>query len=162
MCFITTSSQIQRKSSYIFKRFYKYLHFKMFGVFPIRHCKQNTLLEEVHKSSLKSRRKVAFVVFLQKLIFGKIVSSTLLSELNINIPRVKWGCPVPFCCNILSTLPHFNCANIVSFKLCNFIFTNSHLDIFHDNCLICYYLCTLAFVIFALFVVVKWCDVMFP
>lgn len=94
----------------ILRKFSKYLYFKMFDVYPTRHCDQSALLNVVNEVSLESRRKLASIVFLQKIICGKVVSSTLLNEISINVPRVNSRSPVPFYYSVPSTQHHFNWA----------------------------------------------------
>lgn len=60
----------------------------MYGVYPVRHCDQYALLSIVNESSLSSRRQVAFLIFFQKPLCGKIISNRLFNEVKICIPKL--------------------------------------------------------------------------
>lgn len=69
------------------RRFLKYLHFKTYGVFPVRGYDGNLLLAEFGFDSLESRRRRASLIFLYKIFSGAVDCGELLSQFSIQVPR---------------------------------------------------------------------------
>lgn len=61
------------------RRFLKYLYFKIYNTYPERNVDQRQLLDIFETDSLSSRRSVASVVFLVKLIRGVVDCTNLLN-----------------------------------------------------------------------------------
>ena len=78
----TSLENIQRK-------FLKYLYFKELKQWPVRNCAQNFLLDKFAVRSLSCRRINSAIVFLYKLIHGKLDCCELLSKLKFYVPRLN-------------------------------------------------------------------------
>lgn len=70
------------------RRFLKYLSFKYDGSYPDRGIEQETLLARFDVKPLKSRRTCLGILFLQKIINGRIDCPYLLSNINLHVPRL--------------------------------------------------------------------------
>jgi hypothetical protein len=81
-CHVTSIEAVQRK-------FLIYLHFKVFGVFPLVGTHNHILREQFNFLSLANRRKIIILLFLHKLIHYRIDCADLLQRLCFCIPRVN-------------------------------------------------------------------------
>ena len=124
-CHIYTLERVLRK-------FIKYLYFKMFGVYPVTHCDQQDLLQQTNEHSLESRRNLASLIFIQRLLHGSLGSTNLLSQINIVIPRMAGRYPHTFQFIIPNTYHHFNSPLYRCFRLYNNL-CNQNIDIFFDS-----------------------------
>ena len=115
----------------VLRKYCKFLFFKMFGQYPVLHCNQNVLLNLVNERSLVSRRNVASLAFIQKIVNGSIKSEYLLNQIKIVVPRAVSRSPLTFFYNIPNTFHHYNSPMLNSFKLWNCI--QNKIDIFHDD-----------------------------
>ena len=115
------------------RKFCKYLYFKMFNCYPIRHCDHNSLISVVNENLLGARRNVACLIFLQNLINGKLSSSALLQEIKFSVPRLQSRNPNIFYYNIPSTFHHLNCSLTTCFRLYNNCMSDESIDIFYNN-----------------------------
>lgn len=116
----------------VLRKFCKFLYFKMFGSYPVRHCEQNVLLSIVNEKSLASRRCVAGLIFLQKILQGTLNSQALLSDIRLIVPRHNIRTHSTFKYEIPNTFNHFNRPMITCFRLYNCICVREF-DIFHHN-----------------------------
>ena len=66
-------------------RFLRYLYYKETGIYH-RHAPRDQLLDRYKLGSLENRRKVNMLLYLHKLINGKIDDPNLISKININVP----------------------------------------------------------------------------
>jgi hypothetical protein len=81
-CHVTSIEAVQRK-------FLIYLHFKVFGVFPLVGTHNHILREQFNFLSLANRRKIITLLFLHKLIHYRIDCADLLQRLCFCMPRVN-------------------------------------------------------------------------
>jgi hypothetical protein len=81
-CHVTSIEAVQRK-------FLIYLHFKVFGVFPLVGTHNHILREQFNFLSSANRRKIIILLFLHKLIHYRIDCADLLQRLCFCIPRVN-------------------------------------------------------------------------
>jgi predicted metallopeptidase len=81
-CHVTSIEAVQRK-------FLIYLHFKVFGAFPLVGTHNHILREQFNFLSLANRRKIIILLFLHKLIHYRIDCADLLQRLCFCIPRVN-------------------------------------------------------------------------
>lgn len=115
----------------IVRKFAKYVFFKMFNMYPVRHCNQMQLLEVIGESSLVSRRNMHCLIFLQKILNGSVNSHILLKEIFIICPRRSSRSQNTFYYCTPSTYHHLNSPLLYSFRLYNEI--NLSFDIFYSN-----------------------------
>ena len=97
---ISSIERIQRK-------FCKHLFYVKFGRYPVRTCSSVVLFNEFNLYSLKDRRTVANIIFLHKLIHGKIFSQNLLGNLSFHIPRLNCRYTGTFAIDWCRTNQHF-------------------------------------------------------
>ena len=115
----------------VLRKFCMFAYFKIFGIYPPRHSEQHALLTIVKECSLKSRRDLAHLVFLQKIIHGQISSVPLLSHIKLYVPRIVSRIPLVFYYYVPKTFHHYHCPLLTCFRLCNCLSTQ--FDIFNDN-----------------------------
>ena len=99
------------------RKFLKYLCYKIDGIYPPRGLDQSELLSRFNLRPLSSLRSQAAVIFVYKLLNGSIDCSVLLSQLNLQIPRINSRNNLTFLCNkaqtnLMSKAPiNFMCIN---------------------------------------------------
>lgn len=69
------------------RKFLKFLHFRIYGSYPVRGYSQSLLLATFSLHSLDLRRKLSSIRFLYLLCHNKIECSFLLSLLDFHVPR---------------------------------------------------------------------------
>lgn len=95
-CHKHSIEQVQRK-------FLKYLWLKMDGEYPVRGMDYSILTDRFGVDSLDVRRKVNSIRFLYGLLHDTIDCSTLLAQINFNIPRLETRQNFPFYCKTAKT-----------------------------------------------------------
>ena len=101
-------------------------------MYPPFHCETDILCSAVNEDQLWARRKVASLIFLQKLIHGQINCPVLLDLLHFVCPRTNNRTSITFYFDIPRTQHHFNSPLITSLRLYN-ISVGKVVDIFYDN-----------------------------
>ena len=62
---------------------------KLDGLYPPKGIDNNVILSRLNMLSLEKRTNISSVMFLYKLVNGKIVCPSLLGELWFNVPRIE-------------------------------------------------------------------------
>ena len=88
------------------RKFCKYLYNKQQGHYPERNYPHPKLLEDCKVLELRSRREYLSLMFLYKLWNGLIVSSNLLSQFNVHVPRTNARNPIFFSTTIAKSNQH--------------------------------------------------------
>jgi hypothetical protein len=105
------------------RRFCKYLFYIRFGRYPERHYATNVLLDQFNFCSLDLRRKLASILFLYKLVHGRIVCTQLLNDILFREPRLNARHPITFSIEHCRTNQHFHQGWQ---KTCFFLFKTKH------------------------------------
>jgi hypothetical protein len=90
------------------RRFCKYLFYIRFRRYPERHIATNVLLDQFNFCSLDLRRKLASILFLYKLVHGRIVCTQLLNDILFRVPRLNARHPITFSIEHCRTNQHFH------------------------------------------------------
>jgi hypothetical protein len=122
------------------RRFCKYLFYIRFGRYPERHIATNVLLDQFNLCSLDLRRKLASILFLYKLVHGRIVCTQLLNDILLRVPRLNARHPITFSIEHCRTNQHFHsplnnmCRNYNDISYAADIFLTNYYRCFHTSC----------------------------
>ena len=116
----------------VLRKIAKFIYFKMYGTYPPQHCDSRALFDIIGESSLQSRRNMACISFMQKLINGNISCTSILESIKFVCPRVNCRTPTTFYYKVPCTYHHFNSPLIRCLRLSNCIIPHG-VDVFFDN-----------------------------
>lgn len=90
------------------KKFLKYAYFRRYGIYPVRGYSYDALLSEFDMMSLRKHRESRDMCFVYKIVHGQLDSSSLLSQILFNVPRISSRFVETFHVPVPNTMHHFH------------------------------------------------------